>query len=282
MAESHEDKRRLGCLMQRRQWTGAPVCTLITILLLASCGLLEEDTSFDSSDKFRVQFFSGTRGGETDTQPGEYVFISTDSIYPCCNWTLDIYQRNTGHAASFDINGIDIPDMCLTALGPATFESSIHFSEGQYLVEITNGHTIDQLSFQVSDTLIRLVEADTSFIKLKDELIWRYRENTFVYSCGTTEATAWMYSAFQDSLLAIDGVKQFWFSEEGQIPYPRKPAGHYVDHDCLFFSYSTNDVWEAVKDKLIEFTAHEITENTGVGLYVRNYKNDSILSWMYD
>jgi len=245
--------------------------------------LNEKDPNFVPNDLFHVSIYEGHFDFVSD-EPGPHnvIHIVTDSIYPCCNWTLIVQQENFRNAATLNIEGIHKPEVCLTALGPAYYYGELNLSDGDFTIIISYEHTVDQLFLSVTDSLIHITSVDTSFISLDEYLIWRYRSNSFVYSCGTLEETTWIYEDFRDSILSIQGIEQFYYPDSGRIPYPRYPSGHYVDHPCLYFQYADESIWEQVKEKLVDYSINTISQYSGVGVYVENYLGERELSWKYD
>ena len=216
------------------------------------------------------------------TAPQGIIHISTDEIYPCCNWPLNINKIEHPSYLNITIQGLYIPNICATAFGPAQSYTEFNLNNGNYSINIKTDDLIDQLLIYVTDSSIQVNSHDPSFITIDDTLIWRYRPNSFVYNCGTLHETDWIYSDFKDSILSVEGIKQFYYSEIGRIPYARYSDGHYSDHPCLFFQYSDEFVWEIVKEKLISFSTNTISQYEGVGIYLENFMGDRVLSWLYD
>ncbi|MCF7802345.1 MAG: hypothetical protein K9N34_10050 [Candidatus Marinimicrobia bacterium] len=218
-------------------------------------------------------------------QAGEIVTLlsmSSDTIYPCLNFEIVADLSATGHSLYIDIRDISIGPVCLTALGPATYNEVVDLDSGYSALIVSNGQRAIEIGLSVTDSVIHLEGNSNQYFNIIENEVWRYRPNSFYYSCGTTEETAWMYTAFRDTILSVNGITQSHYPETGWIPYPRSSSGHYVDHECLYFEYSAESTWELVKEKLINFTVENITANTGVGLAVTNWRGDSELSWLWN
>ncbi len=262
---------------------------ILLIIILFSCEStepeldIEEDPFYKVDDIFHLDIYEGYYNLQTD-EPGRQniVHLATDSIYPCYNYKIIINQENSNNAINLEIDSIYISSGCLTALGPAQYYGEFTLENGDVSLNIMNGNISNDFKLSVSDSLIRITPINDSYVQLSEQLVWRYRENSFVYSCGTMEETTWIYDDFRDSILAIQGIEQFFYSDSGRIPYPRKPDGYWVNNPCLFFQYANEADWELVKQKLMEYSKNTISQYSGIGVYVENYLNDREWSWRYD
>lgn len=244
---------------------------------------VEEDPYHKVDDNFHLNIYEGHFSFLTeDPEPQNVVHLATDSIYPCSNYKIIVNQEIRNNDINMEIDSIYISSGCLTALGPAQYYGAITLENGDASLNIMNGNISNEFELSVSDSLIRITPINSSFIELAEQLVWRYRENSFVYSCGTMEETKWIYDDFKDSILTIQGIKQFYYPDSGRIPYPRQPSGHYVDHPCLYFQYANESDWELVKQKLIEYSKNTISQYSGIGVYVENFLNNREWSWRHD
>ena len=234
-------------------------------------------------DTFKLDIYEGHFSFITDNpEPQNIIHLSTDLIYPCCNYSIVINQKTDDKIIDLEIDSINIPSACLTALGPAKYYGQVALKNGDITLHILNGNVSNDFKLSVSDTLIKITPINDSYIKLSEQMVWRYRENSFVYSCGTMEATNWLYDAFKDSIMTIQGIKQFYYPDSGRIPYPREPSGYYVNHPCLFFQYENESDWELIKQKLADYSKSTITNYSGVGIYVENYLGSREWSWRFE
>lgn len=264
------------------------VCVLFHVFFF-SCELIEpesevkDDPYYNVDDIFHLNIYEGHYDFLIE-EPGPHniIYMETDSIYPCFNFSIIIKQENTNKAINLEIDSIYVPDICLTALGPALYYGELILENGDVTLSILNGNVLNDFKLSVSDTLIHITPLNNSYIQVSEQVVWRYRENSFVYSCGTMEETTWIYDDFRDSILTIQGVEQFYFPDSGRIPYPRYSMGYYVNHPCLYFQYADETDWELVKQKIKEYSENTITQYSGTGAYVKNYLNDMEWSWRYD
>ena len=264
------------------------VCVLFHVIFF-SCELIEpeseveDDPYYNVDDIFHLNIYEGHYDFLIE-EPGPHniICMKTDLIYPCCNYSIIIKQENTKKAINLEIDSIYVPDLCPGALGPALYYGELILENGDVTLNILNGNVLNDFKLSVSDTLIHITPLNNSYIQVSEQLVWRYRENSFVYSCGTMEETTWIYDDFRDSILSIQGIEQFYYPDSGRIPYPRYPSGHYVDHHCLYFQYADESIWEQVKEKLVDYSINTISQYSGVGVYVENYLGEREWSWKYD
>ena len=261
------------------------ILVLFMLLLMISCEEEREPPYYGSEEKFHLSMFSGVIGWSSDLMekgPQDHILIRSDSLYPCYNWTIDVSQDNSEDGIMLSLEGLIIPEICLTAIGPSKYSGTLELNSEAFTIEVFNGYSTALIELSVSDTLISVTNDDLTFLSIDESFIWRHRPNTFVYSCGTMDETRWIFEDFRDSILTIGGIEQFYFADYGVIPYPRTSGGYYVDHLCLYFKYADITQWEEVKAKLIDFSSTILPPYSGVGVFVTNHEGDAILSWLYD
>lgn len=85
--------------------------------------------------------------GLTDTEPPKHLVCLvqwTEDIFGCVNFTID--EKVSVGAGLIDIRhmGIFIPDVCFTALGPATASEGFELPIGTYTLRFRNGSQVDE------------------------------------------------------------------------------------------------------------------------------------------
>ena len=66
------------------------------------------------------------------TEPKIKLSLRTEKIYPCCNWIIKTDIRIENNEIIVRLLGIYVPEICLTAFGPAVFMSFLNIPEGKY------------------------------------------------------------------------------------------------------------------------------------------------------
>lgn len=129
----------------------------------------------------------------------------TERIYGCCNYGIDYWMTKMGNKISISFNQIVIPDICLTALGPARNKIKLGtLSAGQYVLNLmVNGKT-QTVNLKVSDSSYKVeYEPGLDFIFKKTELK-RIPHNVIWGSVGYINDTlTTSVNAFLDSLNII-------------------------------------------------------------------------------
>lgn len=214
-----------------------------------------------------------------DTPPEIYLTLRTEKIYPCSNWSVRFKQRNVENLYYFTIEGIYSPDICLTALGPATASQKFSLQEGDYILNFIYQGITDQYRLQITRDRIRLQPSLTQFTASGDSLIWRYPPRSFAYVCGTTQETQWIYQDFLDTLLQVVPLQEFQFPDSGKVPYPVAPQGYYVNLPARYFYYQKESDYERAGEVLRDYSQRIIKNYSGVGIYLMNWRNKYFYSW---
>lgn len=207
--------------------------------------------------------------------------MATQSIYGCCNYS--IVARTCFDGATFEVNlqGIYIPDICLTALGPATFRRPVNLPTGTFEFIISSADTIDRYEVTITETSISLQAIETRFTIPRSTLVWRYPENSFACVCGTMEETAWICGDFADSLLAMPNLQSFVFPDSGTVPYPTESSGHWHDDPARYYLYENESDYDAAGELLRRYSLETIAQYSGVTIYLVNYRNKWFRSWQF-
>lgn len=275
--------------MRKYKFICLTFCVLFSLILF-SCEStepevdVEEDPFYKVDDNFHMEIFERSSFDSSSNSYFQHELrLITEHIYGCCNFSIVVNKSSGSKSISLEIDSIYMPQMCLTALGPASFIEEISLEENNStILTFMNGNVSNKFNVEVSDSLIHIAPIEDSYIKVSENFIWRFKENSFVYSCGTTEETSWMYDDLKDSILAIQGIEQFNYPEYGRIPYPRDPGGYWVNHPCLFFTYNDEADWEILKNILIDYSKNTISQYMGVGIYIQNFLGEKEWSWKYD
>lgn len=264
------------------------------IVLLTSCVLLNVHCDvFDTSDgeggsvesvEGRVRFWIGeaynhpTEAGD----PSLMLFMTTEREYPCCNFSiLNMISMSDG-SIEVDLLGIYKPNICLTAIGPATSRSALYLAPGEYSLQFTLYGDVDEFSVTLTDSSISVVGDGSQFMTTAKSLVWRYPPQSFAYLCGTTTETSWICSDFLDSLVATGLFELYQFPDSGYIPYPESSAGHYYDMPALYFRYAEETDFEAGGAVLERYAKTTTCMHVGVGLSLINWRNRRYHSWLLE
>lgn len=253
-----------------------------SLFVFLSCGIFdsEELKPIEGNIIFSVQ--EGYRDHSSISEPSIMLSMVTEKIYPCCNWSIISEITVQSYKISIDFFGIYVPEICLTALGPAQSTSFLDISEGEYSLYFSYGGVTDRYVLTVTDSSIKISGNVSQFTKPKFKLFWRYPPNSFVYLCGTTTETLWICEDFLDTLLSEINLGEFQFPDSGEIPYPRSSDGHYYDMPAKYFFYIKDEDFDKAGEILKSYTQNVIAQYSGIGISLISWKNKKYLSWLFD
>ena len=256
---------------------------LLILAILTSCN---ENTKEDSIyepllDSLYVGLIELYEDYNEVASPTTSLVFVTKTIYPCVNYSVVHETLQYGNNIIVDIKGIYIENICLTALGPAIGRSFVGLKNGEYQLMIRYNSVTDRYTITVTDSLLIMVDEQRSFTANPQPPWTRYPENSFVYLCGTTNETEWIYEDFLDTLTSNLNIEEFTISENAYMGYPHQPAGHYVDHPSRFFHYENESILLAAEELLKKYAVNIISQYQGVGIQIISWDNRRYYSWMY-
>lgn len=183
---------------------------------------------------------------------------------------------------SIDLLGISVPEVCLTAFGPARSTSYLNISIEEYLVYFSYRGVTDKYVLTVFDSSLGINEETSRFTKPELKLFWRYPPNSFAYLCGTMNETSWICDDFLDTLLGAINLEEFQFSDSGRIPYPCSSSGSYYNMPVKYFYYEKEEDFDKAGEKLKSYTQNVVKPYLGIGIELINWKNKKFYSWLFD
>ena len=254
--------------------------TFIFIFLSCDNSDYENLEPIEGNIIFNIQ--EGYRNLYSISEPDIVLSMATEKIYPCFNWSIISETTIQGNKISINILGIYVPEMCLTALGPAKSVLFLDVPEGEYSLYFSYENVTDSYVLTITDSCVKITEDESQFTKTKFKLFWRYPPNSFAYLCGTTKGTSWICEDFLDTLLSKIHLEEFQFPDSGEIPYPRSSMGHHYDMPAKYFFYEKDEDFDKAGEILKSYTQNVIAQYSGVGISLINWKNKKYLSWLFD
>lgn len=257
---------------------------LLILGQLLACDLLdrpsEELAPIEGTVLFRVH--ERHEVSEGCREPVVFLTMETEKIYGCYNFTIEFELRHCGHTVWVNLLGVHKPSLCLTALGPARAASRLDLPTGVYRLRFTLADSADEYELAITDSSISIADSDSSFTRAQTCLTWRYPPESCAYLCGTTTETSWICSDFLDSLLNAVRFEEFQFPDSGAVPYPMLSMGHYYDMPAMYFRYAAEEDFDSAGAVLERYTRTVISQHSGVGLSLVNWKNKSYSSWLFE
>lgn len=212
--------------------------------------------------------------------PGIMLYMETEKIYGCYNFSIMSEILQTGNNLTVKLLGIYIPDICLTALGPARSKKFLYIPRGQYTLNFLHEFAVDRYVLIITDSAIKVFKVDSIITNPEFEVFWRYPPNSFAYICGTTPETSWIYQDFIDTLSSEIDLEEFQFPAYGQICYPSSSQGHHQDMPARYFLYNNEGDFDKACKILKRYYQRVIVNYSGVGINLINWMDKSYYSWL--
>jgi hypothetical protein len=266
--------------MRKRLGKWQSLVVLVFGLAQLSCKDLGVGVSTTVDGRVIVGLFEGYAVSGGPSEPKILLTMRTERIYGCCNFSILADVETGPRIITVTLQGIYEPEICLTALGPATYQTILPLSLGTYQLVMINGGACDKHTVEVTASSIRLTPGTSTVSSVLTPLSWRIPVRSFAYVCGTTVETAWIYNDFRDSLLKISSLREFSFPDSGQIPYPTSSSGHWQDNPAKYFTYATEADYDSAGALLKRYTHQVIGNKQGIGIYLTNWRNIQFMSWV--
>jgi len=260
---------------------------LLLFLVLGGCLGPDSDDNennpwimpLDSGIVFAVK--EGYRSNDTVSEPEIVLFLQTECVYPCCNWTVASHVCIKHNEIVVNILGVEKYAICFTVISVAKSKIFLNISEGNYILKLTYKDIEDTYSLEVTDSSISVTEYESHFTRPALNLFWRYPPNSFAYLCGTTIDDKWICNDFLDTLLSVVKLREFQFPDSGQVPYLAHSMGHYYDADARYFYYEKSEDFDRAGEILETYIKDVVKCRSGMGLSLINWKNKRYHSWHY-
>lgn len=257
---------------------------IISILLLVLLGCGEADfykgdySAYKSEKSLNtdIEFFpSETYFSYDEGEPSlKLQFYTTDS-YPCINYAINLstyYEDDNELIVRFE--GVSIGGICATAIGPAS--SQVDLPEDIERLILINGDKVDVYGVEITKEFVKLTKLSRSFTGLRYAKIFRYPENSFVYSCKNDDKHLALYNAFLDSLTNNITISEFVFDGEGRIPY----AENSENEVAKYFIYENEADFHKAGEIFKQYLNEKTKKDDYIYIELINWKNEKYLSWM--
>ncbi len=229
---------------------------------------------------FEINFAEGFTDNQTPEIPKIFMNMETEVDFNCSNYLIVTQNSFQNSLVGINFVTIDLPGgVCLTSIGPATTRIPFNVSPGAYSVSVFFEDVEDKYNLVVTDSSLIAESVETYFTKLDFNKYWRRPVNSFVYLCGTTSRTDWIYDDFIDTLKSKVEITKFFFPQDGVKPYAISTSGHEINHPARYFKYDNDADFDSM-GLILEIYSTEVIGNlNGIGLSLRNWKNQFYYSW---
>jgi carboxypeptidase family protein len=229
---------------------------------------------------FELNFAEGYTDNLTPEIPKIYLNMRTEVNFNCSNYAILTQNSFQNNLVGINFVRIDLPGgVCLTSIGPATSRIPFNVSPNNYSISIFFEDVEDKYDLLVTDTSLTAQSVETYFTKLDYNKYWRKPVNSFVYLCGTSSRTDWIYNDFIDTLKSKVSITELFFPEDGVKPYASSTSGHEINHPARYFNYDNDADFESMGLILENYSTEVIGNSNGVAVSLRNWKNQFFYSW---
>jgi len=254
---------------------------IIVVILFSSCDNLASDNStispLDSKIGFKV---IESYDFETVSTPIVFIELKSEKIYSCYNYRIVTDYKIVFNTININIIGIDKPDICLPAFGPANGRIKLGKLFGVYEIKIHGVEFDNNYNLLISDSLIIIDGNETPYTNPLIHFLYRYPKNSFAYLCGTTLTDTTICKGFIDTLKSVINITEFSFSDIAEIPYPFSSQGHYYDANARYFYYENEEEFGKIQEVMKSYKKTHFPNDDGVGLTIINWMNKKFHSWL--
>ena len=139
------------------------------------------------------------------------LYFSTTEIYPCCNWSIDLSWKKSSNNIDITFKSIIKPDICLTALGPATAMIDLGvLNNGIYQLNFYNEHVKQSGELVVSSDSYKINFADNSLVHFRNIPLNKIPENTIWIAINYNEEK--FLSSFLEAFMGLGVTEKTYFS----------------------------------------------------------------------
>jgi hypothetical protein len=204
--------------------------------------------------------------------------LVTSEIFPCINYGISTTEFINDNELIVRFEQIIGPELCLTAIGPAT--SYIELPQSTNKVTFLNGSLIDEYSIEINEQKVSITLIENNFTTSLYDKTFRLPENSFAYVCGTNTNNTNIYTDFSAIIAQNLDFIEFEFDGEGRIPYPETTDGNWVNHPSKYYKYTDSDEFNNMADTMNDYSSLSIEENSGVTISIYSWNNIQFYSWI--
>ncbi len=256
------------------------IIPILILILIAGCDIVEppqhQINPLNSKIDFRV--IEAYPNAEKPSEPQIYLQLKTEKIYGCFNEEIALKYSIQGNSIDVDILGINTPNACLLALGPAQATVKLDSISGVYKLTFNNttNNFSDSYNLLINDSLIIVDGKETQNIKPVDNFYWRHPKNSFVYVCTNNSIDPDLCDKFISTLKKDISLREFNFPDFGVDPYK-----NWISEDATtvkYFYYTSNQDVGKMKDIMTSFKSHYFPIGDSVNMMIITWRNDQIFS----
>jgi len=144
----------------------------------------KEDQKKDQGEE-SMQYYFGIQERSTQEFDGPHLFLSviTEKEFPCSNFGIEHSMSVDESTVKITFGEIIYTELCLTALGPASFSEELNLSKGLYTLEFHNKEKVDKYSLDISTDTVSIKSFESTFTKTEQTTNKRTPKNLLRADC---------------------------------------------------------------------------------------------------
>lgn len=173
------------------------ISVAILFITLCSCSTETVDEAREVDSEIKIVLTQELSEGDLTLR----IRSETLEQQPCYNYTLVTDYHLDENNIRVRYEGVDAPEICLTALGPAVSERSFSLENGSYDVEFINDGISNPGELVIDDEKYRLQLFSPVNVVLERETLYKIPENTYWGIIGYhQESSAALAEEFRNEL----------------------------------------------------------------------------------
>lgn len=134
-----------------------PLLLIPTLLYLSGCGIFStESDSLPIQGKIRFNVAPGPVIAGDPNPPALQLSMQTEQIFNCFNYSIEYDFLRLGSILRVQLKQISIPNVCLTALGPASAVQTLDLPDGIYGLQFEHKSKSDTYRLILAESSIKV------------------------------------------------------------------------------------------------------------------------------
>lgn len=211
-------------------------------------------------------------------EPELALFLETEESYGCVNYSLDLDLEMDEGDVSVTLFGVNEPEMCLTAIGPAFSYLPLPVSEGDLTLHFHFAGQRDFFQASISEVSIATSPRNGQFTRRQEALLWRYPPRSFALVCDAERWGEEVCTELKASLQTAMDLSEVSFSGEGRNPYPTDSEEAGRDWRASYFRLGGEADFSDVRQAFCSF----VSARYDLPAYLLSWRNERVRSWVPD
>lgn len=265
----------------RYRWTTLS----IFLLLFQGCSALtDSSTSWDKTD-FSKEGISLTIEEHHDpsigSDPRPALVVKTNERYECANYGIEYHHGTSEETFDLQLLGVIPPEICLTAMGPATTRVPLPESTESWELSIWTGSEQDRYNLQIFEDRVEIETLDADFSELEESRYYLKPEHSLHLQCTTKESSLNTCEGFEEWFVEQLSLTSFEFPENGVNPYHPSESSDNTLRIHRFYTHPEDLSFEEIESHLETYIQENDWDEKTSWIRIFNWKNKRAFSSDY-